>query len=570
MQSLLRLDYEQVNYPAGEAGEKALREPGEDGNWTLASSADLWREYCSFYEKPFEQQLEINEALLKEHLARWGRTAQAKTLCPNGFQTINDIPVTSYSDYPVLLEFKKRIESLEKTSPRMPGELYWDYYERIGRTAAKPFSEYIIGDFSFAVKSTGTVGEPKWVIHGHLLWENYRKDVIATILLACSDDWGSTRFQPGDKGLNFTPSAPYLSGWGRKASQGIVVDVPPVEMMDEIPDARRRFFVALEYLEKGHKVNLAGGIAPSVYLMCEYFSNPEDLFREYYNSVDSASAKLYLLQRMARAKLSQRSRSIRDYLDLKGLMIGGVDTALYVDYFRSKLGVEPFCIYGVTEFGIPMFGSPDRKNQLLPNLRSCYFEFLNSKRELIGLKDVKLDEAYEVVITAFNGLFVRYTPGDMVRVVDFRDDGMPIFHFWGRNNATIMIGGYHLVTEAAAARVMARAGLSLSDKWAFTKSFDGQEKLLVLMENTWDLHADEAARRIFGALCSVFPEFKDYVEQCRIKDPSELVKVEYLKKGAFIRYSLKRAGQGFPMGQIKPPKIISPERQDIADLLRVI
>lgn len=567
---MLRLDYEQADYPAGEAGEKALREPGEDKKETLASSADLWREYCSFYEKPFEQQLEINEALLKEHLDRWGRTAQAKILCPNGFQTINDVPVTSYGDYPAMLEFKKKIESLEKTSPRMPGELYWDYYERIGRIAAKPFSEYILGDFSFAAKTTGTVGEPKWVIHGSIFWENLKKDIIATTLFACSDNWGETKFQLGDKTLNFTPSAPYFSGWGRKATQGIMIDVPPVEVMDNISDTRRRFFIALEYLEKGHKVNIVGGIAPSVYLMCEYFSNAEGLYKEYYDSVDSATAKVYLLQKMARAKLSRRSRNIKDYLDLKGLMIGGVDTALYVDYIRTKLGVDPYCAYGATELGIPMFGSPERKDYLLPNLRSCYFEFLNNKGELVGLKEVKQGETYEVVITAFNGPFTRYRPGDTVRVIDLMDDGMPVFHFWGRNNAILIIGGYPLITEAVATQVMMRAGLSLSDKWAFTKSFDGREKLLVLMENTWGLSEDDAARRIFEALYFLVYYFREYVKQYQIKDPSEIIRVEYLKKGAFIRYSMKKAKQGLPLGQIKPPKIIPTERQEITNLLRMV
>jgi len=290
---------------------------------------------------------------------------------------------------------------------------------------------------------------------------------------------------------------------------------------------------------------------------------------EYYHSVNLSPAKLYLLKKLAQTKLSRRSKNIRDYLDLKGLMIGGVDTVLYSDYFKAMLGIEPFCIYGVTELGLPMFGSPDHKNQLLPNLRSCYFEFLNEKHELVGLKDVKVGETYEVVLTAFGGLFVRYTPGDMVRVVDFRDDGMPIFCFWGRKDATILIG-YRLVTEAVATQVMARAGLSLSDKWAFTKSFEGREKLLVLMENTWGISEDEAAKRIFEALYSLVYCFREYVEEFPIKDPSELIKVEYLKKGAFTRYSMKKAGQGFPMGQIKPPKIIPPERQEITDLLRVI
>jgi hypothetical protein len=324
----------------------------------------------------------------------------------------------------------------------------------------------------------------------------------------------------------------------------------------------------LEYLQKGHKVNLVGGLAPSVYLMCEYFSNPEELFMEYYHSMDSGSAKLYLMQKLARTKLSRRSRSIRDYLDLKGLIISGVDTALYSDYFKVKLGVEPLCIYGVTELGLAMFGSPDQKNQLLPNLRSCYLEFLNDKHELVGLQDVKVGETYEVVATPFNGFFIRYMPGDMVRVVDFRDDGMPIFSFWGRKKATILIGGYHIVTEAVAAQVMVRAGLSLSDKWAFTKSLEGREKLLVLMENTWGLSEDEAARKIFEALYSTVSNFREYVEQYGVKDPSELIRVEYLKKGAFLRYSMKKAQQGVPLGQVKPPKIIPPERQEITDLLR--
>ena len=534
----------------------------------MTSAADLWKKYCGFYEEPFSKQLEQNEALLEDHLQRWSKTAQANALCPNGFKSVDEIPTTTYGDYPVMLDFKSNIERLEKTSTRLQGELCWDYYDRIGRTAAGPLSGYLIDDFSFAAKTTGTVGEPKWVAHGSIFWDNFRNDVMATTLLSCSDSWGRTRFQPGDKGLNFTPSAPFLSGWGRKASQGIVVDVPPVDLMDNIPDARRRFFAALEYLEKGHTVNLAGGIAPSVYLMCEYFSNPESLFEEYYHSMNIGPAKLYLLQKWAGAKMSGRSRDMRDFLDLKGLMIGGVDTTLYLDYLRTKLGVEPYCIYGVTELGLPMFGSPDRKNDLLPNLRSCYFEFEDDKGEVVKLPEVKRGNTYKLIGTAFGGLFARYDVGDLVRVTDQRDDGMPVFSFWGRENAIVIIGGYPLVTEAVAAQVMARAGLSLSDKWAFTKSLEGQEKVLVLMENTWGLPTDEAAKRIFESMGSLVYFFKQYVRQFGITGPEQLVKVEYLKRGAFLRYSMERGRQGHPMGQIKPPKIIPSERQDISDLLR--
>jgi hypothetical protein len=558
-----------VLHPPAEIGEKALRVAEEYEKETLASSADLWREYCEFYEKPFEQQLEINEALLKEHLARWGRAAQAKTLCPNGFQTINDIPVTSYSDYPVLLEFKKRIERLEKTSPRMPGELYWDYYDRIGRLASSSLSDYIIGDFSFAVKTSGTTGEPKWIVHGNFFWENFRRDVIATTLIACSDSWGVTKFEKGDRGLNFTTSAPFLTGWGRKASQGLVTDIPPVSVMDEISEARRRFFVALEYLENGHSVNLAGGIAPSIYLMCEYFSNPETLFEEYYRSLDLGVAKLYLLQKWTRAKLFKKPRNLKDYLDLKGLMIGGVDTALYADYIKTKLGVDPLCIYGVSELGIAMFGSPDRKGDLMPNLRSCYFEFRDENGVIRKIDEIKPGYVYDLIVTPFGSLFSRYDVGDTVLVIDLRDDGMPVFRFWGRKNQIIAIRGFlPRVTEALAVQIMARAGLSLSDKWAFTKSINEHEKILILMENTWGLEKSEAVRRIFQAFLAVSEDFRHLVAENKINDPNDIIEVEYLKPGAFLRYTMERGKRGIPMGQIKPPKIIPPERHDICEELR--
>jgi len=406
-------------------------------------------------------------------------------------------------------------------------------------------------------------------VHGTAFWENYRSDVIATLLLACSENWGKTRFTKGDKGLNFTPAAPLLSGWGRKASQGLVVDVPPVDLMDNVSDARRRFFLALEYVEKGHSVNLVGGIAPSVHLMCEYFSNPEDLFKEYYDSVEVGVTKLYLLQKRIRSTISGRSRNVRDYLNLKGLMIGGVDTNLYYDYLRTKLGIEPFTIYGITELGLPMFGSPEDKASLLPNLRSCYFEFLDEKGQGCDIKELRVGKIYQLIVTSFGSMFVRYDTKDMVRLSRIRDDGMPIFSFWGRRNAVVSLGGrLPRITESFAVEIMARAGLSLSDKWAVTKLFDKGEKFLFLMENTWGLTERETTKRIYDALYNLNNDFREYSKEFNIHNPEDIIRVEYLKKGAFLRYSMKRGKEGYPIGQIKPPKIIPSERQDICETLR--
>jgi hypothetical protein len=50
----------------------------------------------------------------------------------------------------------------------------------------------------------------------------------------------------------------------------------------------------------------------------------------------------------------------------------------------------------------------------------------------------------------------------------------------------------------------------------------------------------------------------------------KVIKLEYLKKGAFMRCIIQRAKQGAPVGQIKPLKLITPEKKEVSDLLRSI
>jgi hypothetical protein len=61
---------------------------------------------------------------------------------------------------------------------------------------------------------------------------------------------------------------------------------------------------------------------------------------------------------------------------------------------------------------------------------------------------------------------------------------------------------------------------------------------------------------------------KDYVTDFKIEDPSEVIKVEYLRPGAYFRYQMIQAKMGSPLGQYKPPKIIPPEKMDIYETLR--
>jgi RecG-like helicase len=80
----------------------------------------------------------------------------------------------------------------------------------------------------------------------------------------------------------------------------------------------------------------------------------------------------------------------------------------------------------------------------------------------------------------------------------------------------------------------------------------------------------EAAKLVFETMKKLNPEFRNYVTDFRIKDPFEVIKVEYLRKGAFMRYSMKQGKTGAALGNLKPPKTVTADKSEIADLLRSV
>ena len=84
----------------------------------------------------------------------------------------------------------------------------------------------------------------------------------------------------------------------------------------------------------------------------------------------------------------------------------------------------------------------------------------------------------------------------------------------------------------------------------------------------WEYSETQMAKIIFKNLLQESDEFQNYVKDFSIKYPKEIIRVEYLKKGAFLRYSLRKIKEGAEPGQIKPPKVIPPERKEVLDLLK--
>ncbi len=182
-----------------------------------------------------------------------------------------------------------------------------------------------------------------------------------------------------------------------------------------------------------------------------------------------------------------------------------------------------------------------------------------------------------MAVTPFGSILFRYDMEDLLRVVDLRDDGMPIFSFESRKTRVIELYSRYTVTPSVIARALSKAGLKSSDKWAVVKLLKPREHLCFVMEKTWPYSEEEAEKIIFHSLMEAYDSIsqhgdilRDYVAHFRIRKPSELVRVEYLRPGSFLRYSMRKAKTGSPIGQYKPPKIIPPDKIEIYDMLRSV
>ncbi len=529
---------------------------------------DLWYSFCSFYEKDFSIQLEKSEELFKKHFNRWSGTKTAKQVCSQKPNFMDDIPVTSYEDYPILHTLGKHMESILGRRPKPNGITWHSYYRSLEEKTKSIFRGWLPYDYGICAKTTGSLGESKWFFHGDPFVENMQKEATAGIVLGCSEDWGETKLEYGDTVLNMGVPIPYMVGHAMKLLDENFNCFPPIEKTDELKDMRKKLNMIIKAVKEGKNIDVATAMASTFYMFSQAVVAPDELYKDYYQSMQPGIKKviLYLLY-LKEVLTSKEIKKAKEVLSVKGLCTAGLDTKLYAEYLKEQFGVSPLNMYGSTEYGIVMHGTPDRRIDLMPSVRSMYFEFLNEKGVLYTIDELKKGGVYEIVGTPFGSMLFRYTLGDLLRVVEHRDDGMPIFTFESRKENMLVLRDYVAISENMAFEIMETADLENSNRWTFTKTIDPVEKLLLIMERDWELSAIEAEEKVFNVLRNLSPEFRELIKDFSISSPKQIVEVKYLKKGSFMRYSLQKMNQGVPIGQYKTPKILNPEKKDEIELL---
>lgn len=443
---------------------------------------------------------------------------------------------------------------------------------RIGRMAAEPIRDYLPGEFECFVKTSGTTGQGKWIVHTRTLRDIAANTAMTVLVMACSERAGDTTLSLGDTVLNIVAPPPFVSGWSLHYLQEIhkFKIYPPPHITDRIFDIRRRMWMIMKEVDKmKEKIALLAAATSMLYLLVRYMTDRYSFYKDSFESSSIGLTKLYMLSKLIQTKLFWEPKDMKKILPVKGIICTGYDSKIYDKLFRRNFGVTPLNMYGSSEFGLPMYGTAENKYQLALDLRVGYFEFIDTESgNILDVDELKKGRSYGLIGTPFGSSLVRYRIGDLLKVEDLRDDGMPFFSFEGREGNYLDVYSYFRITENLAVKVMTKADLISSDKWCFAKLLDPKEHICVLMEKELEVNEEIASERIFKNLLEESEDFRNFVKDFRIKNPTDIIKVEYLKKGAFARYSDLRMKRGTPYGQIKPPKIIPTEKMEIFETLR--
>ncbi|KAJ6819794.1 putative indole-3-acetic acid-amido synthetase GH3.1 [Iris pallida] len=247
-----------------------------------------------------------------------------------------------------------------------------------------------------------------------------------------------------------------------------------------------------------------------------------------------------------------------------------------LEYYGNGLPLA-CTMYGSSEcyFGLnldPMCKPSDVAYTLIPTMG--YFEFLPTdiaeptKKDLVGLVDVKLGEEYELVVTTYAGLY-RYRVGDVLRVAGFKNKA-PQFGFVRRKNVLLSIDSDKTdevelhAAIAGAARGLEPLGASLVEytSYADARSAPGHYVLY------WELSKGDAvpAAAFEGCCLAVEESLSSVYRQGRASDGSiGPLEIRIVEEGTFDKLMDYALSQGASINQYKAPRCV--KAGPVVDLL---
>jgi hypothetical protein len=495
---------------------------------------EVWQKYCGFLDLSLKEFMEIQRSLLLEQIdlltrCELGRKIMRHTV-PHSVDEFREVvPLTTYEDYEPYLQDKR-----EDILP------------------VKPFIWAHTG---------GTTGRWKWAPFTPRTYELYTDYSFAMMMLASSQGRGHFTIANNDAFLYGAAPPPYISGIGIEAV-GRILDFRYIPPLDKVRELRFLDRVQLGFtLALRTGIDITGGLASVMARIGKSFDERERSLKPLLHP----AAAWRVIRAVLRAKRAGRPMMPRDMWDLKALLCSGMDVAAFRDQVNHYWKVDPFEFYSITEFGgLLAMQTWNRKGMTFtPDVG--FFEFIPEQDSLrrrddpsyepttVLMDELEAGKRYEVVFTNFHGgIFIRYRPGDMIKIIALEDDEtgvrLPQMVFEARADRVIDIGGFSRLNE----RIVWQAleGLDVPyEGWMARKEFEDSQPVICIYLATEYAHREQLEARLHEALKLLD---KDYANLESMLDITPL-RLRFLPVGTFTRYAQLREAEGADVGHLKPP-----------------
>ena len=508
---------------------------------------EIWHKYCGFIDLSMEQFKEIQKRLLMEQIDLLSKCELGRKIMgddvPSTVQEFRQAaPLTSYSTYAPYL--------LEKREDVLPCKPLW-WLHTSGRS----------GEYEY-----------KWIPYTDGMVQKLADCSMAIVTLASCSKRGQFVLQEHESMLFTLAPFPYLSGAGIRALEREFnfTYLPPME------EAIKMEFQAR--IMEGFRLALKSGIG-CFNGLASVLTRVGDQFVQGSGSVKPSPYLLHpmvagrLLRALARCLLDGRRRLLpKDLWDVKCIALGGSDAPLFRQRIKEYWGRAPTENYACTEAGFISLQLWNGQGMTFyPDVN--FLEFLpeedigedktDSRQHMktLLLNEVQKGGRYELVITNFRGgAMVRYRTGDIIEIVDTRDEeldvNLPQMTFYSRVNDLIDISGMVHLTETTIWRAIAESGFAYND-WAARKEYaDGRVVLRVYVEPKEEFPVGELRERIRANLQRLNRDYADMERNWQL-DPLE---VRLLPVGAYRRFYETRQREGADLAHLKPPHMSPSDR----------
>ncbi len=525
---------------------------------------ELWLMCCGFVDLSLDQFMAIQNRLLLEQLellkaSRIGSRVMGGAM-PNtveGFR--KEVPLTTYNDY--CPELQERREYVLPSKP-----IRW-------------------------IRTSGYSGtyDTKWVPWSGRFEAELEKALAACALFAISLHRGDTSKVKEHMKVLYTVGGPeYASGAaGELTRRAFNFDFLPSNA-EGLSFTDRIKVAFAQALDEG--LDAFGGL-PSVLAVVGDQMREQPKKPDIGFLVAHPRAALRLVKGLARSRVAGRPMLPRDIWDLKVILGGGTDSAVFKKKVEQMWGRRPLEMYGGTEGGIYATQTWDYNSlTFVPNLN--FLEFVPEDEHLkwqldhsynpktVLLDEVKSNQNYELIITNFHGgTLARFRIGDMIRIVSLRNEetriNLPQMIFHSRADYLIDIAGLGRLTERIIWEALENTGVPYVE-WTARKEVLGDRAVLHLyvepryvngiaerdIVKSFSRELQKLEKQYHHNPYNIYDSDAETESEAR----SRQVEVTLLRQGAFADYIAQRQSEGADLGHLKPPHI-NPADKTLAALM---